>query len=259
MAPCALSGTPGCFLTENELDSTISESITLKAFEYVCIQDKTTGVIRIEKGEKQVHLQAMEAILDTRQKGINVDEHTAVLVRNERDGSLRLVTDPQVFIPSPDEQVVESREKIVLPSHESAIVKNKDGNFIFRSGLDREPAFFLRPFEEIISMKWSAGKRKDSRILEVTKFDTRPKYMGFECDVRIKDNVGLVLELTFFGQIRDVTKLVAHIDDPTGDICSHARSRIIQAISRSSLQDFLEGSNEIIQKVLVDEKDNFYI
>ena len=246
------------FFTANESSYKVHDALALKTYEYVRIQDRSSGKIRIEKGEKQVLLEPLETILGGQQSGINVDEHTAVLVRNDRDGTLRLVTQPQVFIPSADESVVEPREKIVLQSHETAIIKDKNGTFVFRSGTDKEPSFFLGPFEELVTMEWSRGKRKDARDLLVQKFDTRPKYMGFECDVRTKDNVELVLELTFFWQIKEMPRLVAHTDDPTGDICSHARSRIIQAVSRSSLQDFLEGSNSIIQKVLVDEGDDFY-
>src|SRR5690606_29775127 len=56
----------------------------------------------------------------------------------------------------------------------------------------------------------------------------------------------LVIGITFFWQIVDVGRMVRSTDDAPGDICSHARSRIIQAVSQVSLERFLASFNPII-------------
>merc|ERR1711998_174414 len=117
-------------------------------------------------------------------------------------------------------------------------------------------AFFLPPHCELLQLNWSRGRRRECRDLHISKLDSRPQYMSFEFNCRTSDNVELVLEGTFFWQVVDVKAMVANTGDTTGDICSHARSRFIQLISREALQDFMNNFNGLAGKVC--DGDDFY-
>merc|ERR1712139_83837 len=47
-------------------------------------------------------------------------------------------------------------------------------------------------------------------------------------------------------------------DDATGDICHHARSEIIQAVSKVTLKDFMENFNQIVHQTILESNDVFY-
>jgi hypothetical protein len=83
--------------------------------------------------------------------------------------------------------------------------------------------------------------------------------MWYEFDVRTRDNVELVLGVTFFWQISHVEKMVVTTDDVPGDICSHARSEIIQSVSKVTLETFLNQFNSIIRDAVTEREDSFYV
>merc|ERR1712110_1327357 len=89
-----------------------------------------------------------------------------------------------------------------------------------------------------------------------TKIDTRSQYAFFEYEVRTSDNVELTLEGTIFWQVIDVQKMIQATGDPKGDVWYHARSALIQAISRVSLETFMVKFNEIVQAAC--GEDEFY-
>jgi len=91
----------------------------------------------------------------------------------------------------------------------------------------------------------------------VTKIDTRSQYAFFEYNVRTSDNVELVLEGTIFWQVVDVPKMIQTTGDPKGDVWFHARSAMIQAVSRVNLEVFMAEFNEIVNKALKSD-DMFY-
>jgi hypothetical protein len=82
--------------------------------------------------------------------------------------------------------------------------------------------------------------------------------MWYEFEARTQDNVELVLGITFFWQIVDVEAMVKATDDTPGDICSHARSAIIQSISQVTLEQFLAAFNSIVRRAVLGDKDGFY-
>merc|ERR1712139_750499 len=47
-------------------------------------------------------------------------------------------------------------------------------------------------------------------------------------------------------------------DDAPGDICHHARSEIIQAVSKVTLKDFMENFNQIVHQTILESNDVFY-
>jgi regulator of protease activity HflC (stomatin/prohibitin superfamily) len=226
--------------------------------EYMKVIDRTTGKIRVITGPNHVVLEANEELLTAPTRGVNIDAHTAVLVRNTSDGSLKLVTKNQVFFPAADEEIEEVRSRILLENHESVIIKDKDGKYRIVHGEKVDESFFLQPYEELLEMHWSSGINKEKRNLVITHIDSRPKFMWYEFGVRTKDNVELILGVTFFWQIVDVEKMIRTTDDAPGDICSHARSMIIQSVSKSPLEVFLEKFNDIVRDAIINENDKFY-
>ena len=234
------------------------EGITLQKNDYVRILDSKTGQIRVERGEKIVYLQPTEEMIGKIERGINVDEETAVLIRSITTGQLSLITEKQVFFPAADEQIMDIRTRIKLEDREAIIIKDKDGRYIFRRGSDDERSFFLQPHEEIVRMNWSTGIHKDRRDLVITKMDLRPKFMWYEFEARTEDNVELIIGITFFWEVTDLEKMIGVTDDAPGDICSHARSAIIQAISQVTLEQFLATFNELIHRSILEGDKTFY-
>jgi len=240
-----------------------TKAITLKHNEYMRIIDQQTGQIRVERGEAAVTLQPTEEVLQEPSVGISVDNETAVLVRNTSDGQVTLVTEPQIFIPRADQEIHDVRQRIRLENHEALIIKDRAGKYIFKRGQGEseqsgERSFFLEPYEEVVTQHWSGGIHKDTKSLHITKFDLRPKFMWYEFEARTRDNVELIIGITFFWEIEDLEKLVAATHDAPGDLCSFARSHILQSISQASFEEFLAGFNDIIRIAIFENASTFY-
>lgn len=246
------------FLAATEEIHAFVRMIPLQRNEYVRIMDQLTGQLRVEKGEQSVWLLPTEKLLGEVTPGIHVDADTAVMVRNLTTGSLELISQPQVFIPEPTQEVVEICPRIQLEDHECVVIKQADGSYEFRDGHSVERAFFLPPYCQLLHFRWSTGIHKENRDLHLTHLDLRPKFMWYEFDVRTQDNVELVVGITFFWQIVDVRRMVNTTDDAPGDICSHARSLIIQAVSKVSLEAFLAGLNAIVHGAVIAGEQPFY-
>jgi hypothetical protein len=232
--------------------------IPLKRNQYLRLLDTRTGAVRVERGEQSVVVGPTEDVLDQPREGVSVDQLTAVLVRDTRTGTLELITEPQVFVPSATQEIVEVRRRILLEDHEAAVVKDPSGALSVRHGDSPNRAFFLEPHSELVQFRWSSGLHKDRRDLRITHLDLRPKFMWYEFEVRTQDNVELVLGLTFFWQIANVERMLRATDDAPGDVCSHARSDIIQAVSQVALERFLAAFNEVIGAAVLGDADPFY-
>jgi len=255
-------GQRGCLVPgpyDKYLDGDKMQAIDLRVYEYVKIQDRKTGAVRTERGEQLVFLGPFEVLMENKKTAIEVDESTAVLVRNKRSGQLSLVTEKMLFVPSSDEEVLEVRSLIKLADYEASIVRDKTGKDIFYFGKnDEQRSFFLPPHSELVSLKWSRGRRRERRDLKITKIDLRPMYMSFEFNCRTNDNVELILEGSFFWEITDLQAMVKFTNDTTGDICNHARSRFIELVSKVTLQEFMLQFNKIAEKVHQNDNSNFY-
>ena len=255
-------GQRGCLVPgpyEKFIDGDKAQAIDLRVYEYVKIQDRETGTIRTERGEQLVFLGPFEVLMEPKKVAIEVDESTAVLVRNKRSGQLSLVTEKMLFVPSNDEEVLEVRQLIKLADYEACIVRDKTGKDIFYFGKnDSQRSFFLPPHSELVPLRWSQGRRRERRDLSIKKLDLRPMYMSFEFNFRTNDNVELVLEGSFFWEITDLEAMVKFTNDTTGDICNHARSRFIELVSKVTLQEFMVQFNKIAEKVHSDDSSNFY-
>jgi len=255
-------GQRGCLVPgpyEKYIDGDKMQAVDLRVYEYVKIQDRETGTIRTERGEQLVFLGPFEVLMEPKKVAIEVDESTAVLVRNKRSGQLSLVTEKMLFVPSNDEEVLEVRQLIKLADYEACIVRDKTGKDIFYFGKNEDQrSFFLPPHSELVALKWSRGRRRERRDLKITKLDLRPMYMSFEFNCRTNDNVELVLEGSFFWEITDLQAMVKFTNDTTGDICNHARSRFIELVSKVTLQEFMLQFNKIAEKVHSNDSSNFY-
>jgi hypothetical protein len=232
--------------------------IPLKRNQYLRLIDRRTGVVRVERGERSVTLGPTEELLDKVREGINIDELTAVLVRDTITGGLELITKPQVFFPADQQEIVEVRKRLLLEDHETVVIKERSGVYRFRRGSDSERSFFLEPYTELLELRWSSGLHKDQRALRITRIDQRPKFMWYEFEARTQDNVELVIGITFFWQIEHVEQMIRTTDDAPGDVCSHARSMIIQSVSQVTLERFLASFNLVIRAAVLQAGDTFY-
>jgi len=239
-------------------DVGVRAAISLKVFEYVRIENKKTGTMRVERGEQLVFLDGHEEVVGKVEKAVEIDEETAVLVRNKRDGQQVLVTQKQVFVPESDTEIMEVRRLIKLANYEACIVRGKDGTdeFYFGKNPDQR-AFFLPPYSKLVELVWSRGRRRERRDLVLKTIDLRPMFMSFEFNCRTSDNVELVLEGTFFWEVIDLQAMFRCTCDTTGDVCNHARSKFIERVSKITLQEFMRDFNKIAESVHK-EDDNFY-
>jgi hypothetical protein len=199
---------------EKFMDGDKMQAMDLRIYEYVKVQDRETGTVRTERGEQLVFLGPFEEFMESKKVAVEVDESTAVLVRNKRSGQLRLVTEKMLFIPSNDEEVLEVRQLVKLADYEACIVRDKTGKDIFYFGKnDSQRSFFLPPHSELVSLIWSRGRRRERRDLKIKKIDLRPMYMSFEFNCRTNDNVELVLEGSFFWEIFDLQEMMKFTND----------------------------------------------
>lgn len=247
------------FLGANEESVRKDKAITLKENQYMRVIDRRTGLVRVERGESVVYLHPNDEVQEDPRDGINVDEHTSVLVRSISTGQYDLITTPQVFIPDDDQTIVEVRRRILLEDHHSVVIRDREGRYLIRRGTDAERSFFLQPYEQLVTFQWSSGLDKNQRNLRLTHIDSRPKYMWYDFEVRTQDNVELIIGITFFWQIADVAQMLLTTDDTTGDVCAHARSRIIQSVSRVTLEVFLAEFNVVVGDAVLDDSSRFYV
>jgi len=255
----------------------------LKKNEYIKLTDLATGVVRVETGEKVVFPTATEdSWTAQKQEAVFVDEETAALVLSKKSGQQTLITGKGPFFPGPYEEIVEARKLIRVEPHEVAIVKDNLGLFHFYN--DHDPtqrkldgseaglgtAFFLPPYHELVTMWWGSGTsvedlknnivRNSKSVaykVPVEKIDTRAQYAFYEYTVRTLDKVELTLEGTIFWQVINVPKMIAKTSDPKGDVWYHARSVLIQAVSRVRFEYFMSNLNEIVRNATFDDS-TFY-
>merc|ERR1711959_550510 len=250
----------------------------LRLNEYIKLLDVATGQIRIEKGESIVFPAPTE---DIRMHGgfaevraaVDVNEETAVLVQSKETGQERLVEERGLFFPGAQDEILEVRKLIRVEPHEVAIVRDNEGLYTFHSGASsgKGAAFFLPPHCDLVTMYWgsaaspeevatnkvASGQKTVNFKVPITKIDTRAQYAFFEYEVRTADNVALLLEGTIFWQVVDVPTMIMKTGDPKGDVWYHARSAMIQAVSKVTLEVFMAEFNDIVTKASQVD-DDFY-
>lgn len=246
------------FLDAYEEISFRDEAITVAKDQYFEVVDETTGETRIIRGECSYKLRPFEKIDGELKQAVHIDDQTAVIVRDLNTGSLKMITEKQIFIPDSDQEIEKIIKKVLVEEHEVVVLKDLEGKYHFHKGRDENSSFFIPPYWEVLNFRWSSGLHKDERNLHIHKFDLRPKFMWYEFDVRTRDNVELSLKVTLFWQVLDVEVLVSATDDASGDVCSHIRSKIIQKVSQYDFSDFLAGFNGLVHDAIFDQNDMFY-
>merc|ERR1711988_748153 len=222
-------------------------ALNLAKNEFVKIKDEH-GKLRVERGEARIIPQPLEEVIGGVRKGYNIDEHHAVQLRNTDTGTVELITEHGLFIPGPYQEDIQVQKKIILEVYERMAYKDETGRFHFVSGDSEMRNFFLPPFCEVLKQEWSIDLRKEHKECErVCRFDMRPRYMNYEFNCRTINNVELVVDVSFYWQIIDVQSMIERTADAPGDICTHARSMIIQAVSNITLMEFLAQFNDIIR------------
>jgi len=183
------------------------------------------------------------------QTAINVDVHTAVMVRDISNGNLTQHHQPGLFFPSDYQQVEMVQEKTVLQVFERMAYIDQTGHTTFKSGEhETNRNFFLPPFCKWVTQEWSTDIRKEHKQTQLMKvFDVRPQYMKYQFSCRTVDNVELVVDVSFYWKVMDMEKMVMQTADAPGDICTHARSGIIQSVANKTLLQFIGGFNEIVR------------
>merc|ERR1712139_2244 len=228
-------------------------ALNLAKNEYVKIKDEH-GRLRVERGEAKIVPKPLEEVLDSHKnngvkKAVNIDEHHAVTLRNADTGTVELVTEHGLFIPGPYQEDIKVQKKIVLEEYEYMAYKDQTGKFIYVSGDSEMRNFFLPPFCEVVAQEWSTDLKKEHKSFEkVWRFDMRPAYMNYEFNCRTIDNVELIVDVSFYWQIIDVQHMIEMTADAPGDVCTHARSTIIQSVSNITLMEFLEKFNNVIKE-----------
>jgi len=127
-----------------------------------------------------------------------------------------------------------------------------------KNGENGGVSFFLPPYCEFVELYWSQGIRKDSKSKKMKIFDSRPWYMDYEFVVRTSDNVELTLVISFFWSLENIAFMIRNTDDAPGDICHHARSEIIQAVSKVTLNYFMHHFNDLVHTSIFKPNDTFY-
>merc|ERR1711977_745537 len=228
---------------------------TLTREEYIVVHNTIEGSKRNEMGPALFKpgpfdecSQKKTALNLAKNEYVNINEHSAVMYRNEDVGTMELRTEHGLFIPGPYQEILEVQKKIILEKYERMVYKDMTGKFIYVSGDTDNRNFFLPPFCEVVTQEWSTDLKKEHGTWEkVWRFDMRPSYMNYEFNCRTIDNVELVVDVSFYWQIIDVQSMIERTADAPGDICTHARSMIIQAVSNITLMEFLEKFNEVIR------------
>lgn len=246
----------------------VKDKILLRKGEYVRLRDKKSAFERVVTGPQAFVPKPYEITLEGKQRAIFLDLDTAALVLNRSSGEQRLITQRGVFVPSPYEQILEKRELIRVLPHEAMLVRDAYGIInIFGGGTGASSvSFFLKPFCQIVEMTWSSfsdtllqGSDQNVSKISVSRIDMRSRKMAFRYHVLTHDNVELILDGIIFWRVMSVGRMVNMTSDPVGDVWYHARSAVTQAVSKTTLPDFMLNLNSITAEAFQRQaQDGFY-
>jgi len=252
----------------------VKNAIALKPDEYIRILDTKTGEIRIERGEKLIFLLPFdEAFSEGVQKVVPVDATHACLIRDILKGTLILITEPQMFVPTNYQEIVKrSQELIVLKDYEVFVLIDNKGNFVFKHGwVDAESHFFVPPYHTFLELTWTKTSFRKAfsegsvnsveAVVEeekVVKVDVRHRFMPYAFVVRTHDNVEIVLDIVIGWSIANVEKMISKSKDTKNDICLKARSEIIEKVAQLTFRKFMQEVNSIVQDAVLQADKSFY-
>lgn len=231
--------------------SSIKNIIPLMKDEYVKIKDNKSGKIRVVQGENKIILLYNEEQITDICKAHEINDQTGVIVKDMDTGDIKLITlnenqNPYMFFPTPNQDIVDQHKKIILQRHEIVVIIDETGDYSFKSGKDDTKSFFIHPKSRLLTHFWSTDLTDESTTREVTRFDSRRQYMDFEFNVCTSDNVEIKMNLNFYWQIVDLTKLVKKTDNVTKDICMFVINQISNIIMKKKMHEI---SNEILMLI----------
>jgi len=100
------------FLGPNDIVEKKYEILSLRQNEYVRVYNENTGELRLEQGEKTFVMESFEKIDGEIEEGIYINECKHVLIRDIREGFVKLIEEPQFYVPKVYEEILEIRENI---------------------------------------------------------------------------------------------------------------------------------------------------
>jgi len=244
----------------------LKEKVVLQKDQYIRLVDRLTGSERVLQGPHTVIPDVMEQAPNGTEKAVIIDDDVAVLVLDKHSGEQRLESTKGVFVPGPYERILSQQTLIRVLPHQAVVVRDAKGYMDVRSGQNGNGtgfAFFLPPYTRVFEMEWTSYAHVDHAAngekIFISKIDLRSKKMFFQYDVRTSDNVKLQLEGTIFWKIHDVSMMVKTTSDPEGDVWQHARSNLIQAVSKVTLAKFMADFNNITMEAFREQaEDGFY-
>lgn len=245
--------------TESLLEGGKKKCIAIDVDTAVIIQDIATGTQELITAEHMFHPSATQEVVDIR-KRIKLADFETAIVKDMWGGyhfisgavSAQVLEETKAYDANSLPKTGETKD--ASPQLQILAAENVTGNetntnmvqFHIRSTPTGGVSFFLPPFCEQVKLKWSTGPKKDQRGLDISLFDSRPRFDDYCFLCRTKDNVELDVEITFFWSLENVQKMVCNTDDAPGDICHHARSEIVQSVSQIDLNEFMQSFNQIV-------------
>ncbi|CAJ1349339.1 unnamed protein product [Effrenium voratum] len=237
--------------------------LVLEKDEYIQLLDKKTGNERVLRGPDQVVPEPTEEAPDGVQKAQYLTDQRAVVVLNRTNGQRRLVTTHGVFVPVAYEKVIEVRQKNLVLTHQAAVTRDVAGTLTMISGASGSNAFFLGPYQELVTMNWSVYATPEAQdpvpTETISMIDLRAQKMFYNVEVRTSDNVKIRIQGSLFWQVQNVLTMIAMTADPPGDVSQRARSGLIAAVSKATFSKFMSEFNNITQEAFsLQSADTFY-
>lgn len=258
------------FMTAYEESEAKTRKPVVRANQYVRMVDQLSGVERVITGPASVVPGPWEVMKDGVQQASFVNREAALVVLNRALGTTRLVTQTGAFIPQAYEDVIETNTRTQVQPHETMVVRNAFGRYRIQNGsgtggTSTGSAFFLYPYEEIVTFMWSAfsqppeGERQVIGKTQVQRIDMRVRKVFYQYEARTVDNVALLIEGSIFWRIVDVAKLLKMTGDPTGDVWYRARGAVVSAIGKVDFQTFMVTFNPLIKSAFLNQTgDDFW-
>jgi len=262
--PHHIEGPQMFFLAAYDELVSVQAKIVLQKDEYVNLVEGLSGTQRVIKGPQTVVPTPTETMPSGKQNAVFLDTDSAALVLDKTTGMQKLVVEAGVFYPGAYQEVVEVRSLIHVLPHEAVIEQDASGMYTVHTG---STAFFIPPYHKLVTMMWSSysdpipamATSQTHRKVNVTKIDMRARMMFFTYEVRTSDNVKLRLDGNIFWRVKDVKKMVDTSSDPEGEVWQHARSALIQGVSKTTLSAFMAGFNNITMEAFETQAtDGFY-
>lgn len=238
--------------------------VVLRNNQYGRFVDKLTGDEKIVRGPNSFAPGPWEELVDGIQQAHSINTDSAVIVLNKATGEEKLHSESGYFVPGPYEVVTKSVKKTIVISNVGVVVRNPFGRYTAYTG----PAFFfVKPFEEMIEIEWSAYSQPPENGLQtiskqkMTDIDLREQQLHWQYDVRTSDNVALRIQGVVYWSVQDLQLLIAKTADPVGDIWYKCRSAVLNVAGRNELSVFRIDWRNLVRQALEEvrvDPDGFF-